>query len=79
MSSLAIISSPLQLLSLGEYSYQTKTNKCIIIVLYQNQKELEQINSMSNIYNFNENFQPFMIFTISMQKCSNTNSMLTCD
>ena len=51
MSSLAIISSPLQLLSLGEYSHQTKINKCIIIVLYQNQKELEQINSMCDIYN----------------------------
>ena len=51
MGSLAIISSPLQLLSLGEYYHQTKINKCIIIVLYQNQKELEQINSMCDIYN----------------------------
>ena len=51
MNSLAIISSPLQLLSLGEYSYQTKKSNFIIIVIYQNQKELEQINSMCDIYN----------------------------
>jgi hypothetical protein len=51
LNSLALISSPFQLLSLGEYSYQTKINKCIIIVLYQSKKELEQINAMSDIYN----------------------------
>ena len=50
MYNFAIISSPFQLLSLGEYLYQTKINKCIITVLYQNKKELDQITAMSNIY-----------------------------
>ena len=51
MNSLAIISSPFQLLSLGEYSYQTKKIKFITIVIYKNNRELEQINAMSKIYN----------------------------
>ncbi len=55
MNSLAIISSPLQLLSLGEYSYQNKKNNLITIVIYQNSRELEQINAMCEIYNIRVN------------------------
>ena len=51
MKSLAIISSPLQLLSLGEFIFQGNIKNYFLIILYKNKQELDQIKSMCNFYN----------------------------
>lgn len=47
----AIVSSPLQLISTGEYIHQNKIKNYIIIVLFYNKKELKQIQEVNKIYN----------------------------
>ena len=47
----AIVSSPFQLLSTGEYIHLNKIKNYIIIILFYNKKELKQIKEVNKIYN----------------------------
>ncbi len=77
----AIVSSPLQLISTGEYIHQNKIKNYIIIVLFYSKKELEQIREINKIYNLSLEIklrgypiiQYFNLFIISqkIRSCKN--------
>jgi hypothetical protein len=78
---LAIISSPFQLLSLGEYIRQYRIDKYEVIILFYKNKELQQMNEINKIYNLKLSIQLkgfalmqyFQLFFLSLKikECSN--------
>ena len=82
-TTVAIVSSPLQLISTGEYIFQNKIKNYLIIILFYSKKELVQINEISKIYDLTLNIelkgypiiQYFKLYFLS-QKIKNCKNLL---